>query len=312
MKRKVIQIAESTQLISLPRKWCLKNKIKKGDELEVIPEGTRLEVSCKPETSLEVAELSIKEYGLLSRRVIHALYKKGVDEIRILFEKPGDVKLVQDALHNETVGYEIVEQSARSCLIKNISSNIMGFENMIRRTFLLLINMAEETANMLANKEIDQLNTLVALESSNNRFTTLCRRYLNKVGAPGKKKVGPYYTIVEELEKIADEYKYLIISISKLDKKDVKVTKNIIDAYKSNAKMIKVFHDIFYKFDPTKVAEMGLIRKEFVTNWYKAIETHGGVSSAIFDHHALVIMQKIFTLLGPLLILNSISGPQDS
>ena len=81
------------------------------------------------------------------------------------------------------------------------------------------MNMAEETANMLTNKEIEQMHTLISLEESNNRFTTLCRRYLNKVGPPGAEKVGPYYSIVEELEKIADEYKYLITSISKLDKK---------------------------------------------------------------------------------------------
>ena len=35
MRRKVIQIAESTQLISLPRKWALKYNIKKGEELEI-------------------------------------------------------------------------------------------------------------------------------------------------------------------------------------------------------------------------------------------------------------------------------------
>ena len=35
MKRKVIQIADSTQLISLPRKWSLAHGIKKGDELEI-------------------------------------------------------------------------------------------------------------------------------------------------------------------------------------------------------------------------------------------------------------------------------------
>ena len=33
MKRKVIQIAESTQLISLPRRWAMKCNVKKGDEL---------------------------------------------------------------------------------------------------------------------------------------------------------------------------------------------------------------------------------------------------------------------------------------
>ena len=45
MKRKVIQIADSTQLISLPRKWSLAHGIKKGDELEITEKGRQLTVS---------------------------------------------------------------------------------------------------------------------------------------------------------------------------------------------------------------------------------------------------------------------------
>ena len=45
MKRKVIQIADSTQLISLPRKWAQKFNIKKGDELEVEEHDNKIVVS---------------------------------------------------------------------------------------------------------------------------------------------------------------------------------------------------------------------------------------------------------------------------
>ena len=47
MKRKVIQIANSTQLISLPRKWSLQFGIKKGDELEVEEKGSQIIVSTE-------------------------------------------------------------------------------------------------------------------------------------------------------------------------------------------------------------------------------------------------------------------------
>ena len=39
MKRKVIQIANSTQLISLPRKWSQKYGVKKGDEITINYDG---------------------------------------------------------------------------------------------------------------------------------------------------------------------------------------------------------------------------------------------------------------------------------
>jgi len=47
MRRKVIQIADSTQLVSLPRKWALKHGIKKGDELNIEEKGSELLVSVE-------------------------------------------------------------------------------------------------------------------------------------------------------------------------------------------------------------------------------------------------------------------------
>ena len=47
MRRKVLQIAESTQLISLPRKWTLKYNIQKGDELEVEENGNKIQISTE-------------------------------------------------------------------------------------------------------------------------------------------------------------------------------------------------------------------------------------------------------------------------
>ena len=45
IKRRVIQIANSTQLISLPRKWTIQHNIKKGDELDVQEDGSKIILS---------------------------------------------------------------------------------------------------------------------------------------------------------------------------------------------------------------------------------------------------------------------------
>ena len=41
MRRKVIQIAGSTQLISLPRKWAIRQGIEKGEELNIDEQGNK-------------------------------------------------------------------------------------------------------------------------------------------------------------------------------------------------------------------------------------------------------------------------------
>lgn len=302
MKRKVIQIADSTQLVSLPRKWCLQNSIKKGDELEVEVDGSKVIISCRPDTKLERAEISMRDYGPLVARVLHALYKRGVDEIKVTFEKPDDIILIQSKIKNETVGYEIVEQDSRGCVIRNISSSLLGFDTMLRRTFLLLINMADECAQSLARRDVNLLKNILNLEESNNRFTSLCRRYLNKYGAPDNQKVGPLYRIIEELENIADEYKYLIQSISRQGE-ETKVSKEMVLRYETLSQMLRLFYDAFYKFDAKKVTQIGEMRKKLVDDWHHSVGTVKGKSDLILLHHSVVIVQKIFNQLGPLFVL---------
>jgi len=79
MKRKVIQIANSTQLVSLPRKWALEQGIKKGDEINVSIIGNALLIntdrdsSTKKEIDLDVTD--VDRTTLIN--VIRALYRKG-------------------------------------------------------------------------------------------------------------------------------------------------------------------------------------------------------------------------------------------
>ena len=61
MKRKIIQIADSTQLVSLPRKWSLKYNIKKGDEVEVEEQGNKLLVSTEKGVELKSIEIDVTE-----------------------------------------------------------------------------------------------------------------------------------------------------------------------------------------------------------------------------------------------------------
>ena len=80
MKRSVIQIANSTQLISLPRKWSLKFNIQKGDELEVEEEGNKLL------SKTELDNILIKFVRMSKKKN----QQKVIDEIKVILR-----------LHNE-------------------------------------------------------------------------------------------------------------------------------------------------------------------------------------------------------------------
>lgn len=303
MKRKVIQIAESTQLVSLPRKWCIQQGIRKGDELNVEIAGPSIIVNTSSAPSVEKVEISLKDYGSLASRCIHSLYKKGVDEILVRFDSPNDISIIQNSLQNETVGYEIIEHTDKHCLIKNVSGQIEGFDSLLRRTFLLTITLAEDGYQAIEDKNLEKLRNVISLEASNNRLTTMCRRSLNKFGSSVFTKIGPIYYIVEALEKIADQYKYLYTYLIKLNMQKHKISPKALSILADTNAMFKLYYEVFYKLDQEKIAKMGSMRKKIIQQWYELMSKAKNPAELQVLHNSVIIMQKIFDLIGPYLVL---------
>ena len=306
MKRKVIQIADSTQLISLPRKWAQKFNIKKGDELEVEEHDNKIVVLTSNETHLETADLNIDDLEPLTARVIHALYKRGLDEIKIYTKNQQQLEIVQKALGKETVGFEIVEQGTNFCLIKNVSGNIEEFDQLLKRTFLMLITMAEEGLKAIKAKNYEYLKNVALLEESNNRFTTSCRRYLNKKGH-NDYKVGPVYFIVESLENTADQFKYMFTNLSKTNPK-LKINDNVLKLYQEVNNSISSLFKAFYKYDKKELVDIGSTRLNLVEKFHGYLKKTKSYEELIIIHHLVNIQQMVFNMIGPLIAMKKQFG----
>jgi len=308
MKRKVIQIADSTQLVSLPRKWALQHGIKKGDEIEVTEDGNRIIVSTERGYEVNKVEVDTEGLDIMIPRFIHSLYKKGVDEIKLTFNSKENMQAIQQALGKEAVGFEITNQGNNFCEVKHVSGELEDFEPILKRTFLLLLSMSEQTLDSLKKGNFNILPNVAFLEEANNRFTTTCRRLLNKKGESKYRPLGPIYYIIEDMENLADQYKYLCNHLYNLDKKrkiDKKgISKNIISAFEKVDKMLRDFYELFYKFDRAKLVDIGKKRKELVVELYNLLENSNKIGDRIIAHYLVVISQKIFCFIGPLIVLS--------
>jgi len=303
MKRSVIQIANSTQLVSLPRKWAVHHNIQKGDELDIKEEGNKIIVTTDSISKKETKEIDVTNLEPMILRCIVALYKKGVDEIKVIFNKPELVTSVQRLIGKEAVGFEITDQGKNYCIIKHVSGELEDFDPVLRRTFLLLLSMASRSYDAIKEGKFEQLKNIAFLEEANNRFTTSCRRFLNKKGYKNHRVIGPLYYIVEDLENLADQYKYLCMHLYKLKGKKITLDKNILEIYKRINQLLKSYYEIFYKFDDKSVAEIGKERKELVDKIFKLIETNKDPYNFIVLHYLMTIMQKIFCLVGPYMVV---------
>lgn len=303
--RRLISFGKTSFVTSIPKSWVTKNHLKKGDLVALDEKEGNLILSPESnfhEKEIEVKDLKINNLGIMTSRYIHALYKKGIDEIDISFDDPKLIEQVQKSLGKEVIGYEIIEQKSTKCVIKNISGGLEGFDQIMRRMFLMLIAMADESLSALENKDFVRMPSIALLEESNNRFTTSCRRILNKNGYK-KGKVGPIYYIIEDLENLADEYKYLCYYLHSLkDKNNVKIGKDMIDDFKEVNELLRTFYDMYYKFDNNHVVKIGESRKKLIDKFLKIIETGKNPIERVIAHHLLVITQKLFCFTGPFLV----------
>ena len=313
MRRKVIQIAGSTKIISLPNKWCKEFNINKGDEINVDVKGDSIHVSPVSGSNRERAEIDVSDMENMAVRAIHAMYKRGVDELRVKFKNPTQIKDIQSAIGKEAMSFEIVEQGRNHCVIKSVAENLEEFGPILRRTFLLLLNMAEDIEIALDKRDFSRLNEVVFLEETNNRYTTFCRRLLNKKGSTEYPKIGPLYFIIEELENIADYYKFICKRYVTFKKDEgIELDEEAFEIFKDVNGYLKDFYNLFYKYDNKLINEMYKKRKELLRRCLNCVEksfkqrTKKGIQSCpVLLYNTWTILQHTFCMVGPYLTLKA-------
>jgi len=278
IKRKVIQIANSTQLVSLPKKWADKYGVKKGDEIDVEENGNRLIIGTEKGLNLHSIEIDVT--GLDRTTILYyiqTLYRVGYDEIRIKFNEPTAMHFklnkkenVITIIHNEVnrlIGYEVIQQKENFCIIKDISnSSIQEFDTIFRRIFLLLNDASSDLFNGAKSMNLSLIETLEEKHDSITKFISYCSRLLNKYGYPDYKKTIVLYHILSSLDRIIDVLKNAgrdLLKINhKLDMKTIQSMNLVNDT-------IKVYSEFFFKFDLKKASEIHKNRNEMLDNLYE-------------------------------------------
>ncbi|MBI4154862.1 hypothetical protein HY498_02130 [Candidatus Woesearchaeota archaeon] len=211
MKRKVAKIGPSTLMISLPSKWCKHFNIQKGAELDIEEQGSELKI--KTEGNKAQHEITIDIRNLNERTIKWILgvpNKKGYDIINVL-HNANQLNLVNDSFKNIYIGFVITDQTEEKTVFKKVSLETKEeFDPILRRTFLITVSLAEKVVNNLKDRNHKKLKEHLSLERTNNLLVDHCHRLLVKFGYQNYEKTSFYFLLCWNLEKLADEYKYLI------------------------------------------------------------------------------------------------------
>jgi phosphate uptake regulator len=226
-----------------------------------------------------------------------------VDQIRFSYSDSKLSSKIQKAIREETLGYEIIKQRSDFCIVKCITNQVQSeFSPLLRRTFLLLISMAEDSLTAVKDKDYESLKNIRFMELTNNRYVTICRRIINKIGLPDYQNPNFIYYIIEELERLADHYKYICDYFLGLEN-EINLSKKTHDFYKETNSMVRDLYNLFYNFKPETAVAVAKKRKKLVKASFELFE-HAPRNELVVVHNLSIIFQKIFCSLGIIIAMN--------
>lgn len=294
MKRKIVQHGSSSLTITLPIAWAGKYSIRKGDELNVEESGPVLTISTEKEIMSPKKEVSVSESGIFTKNNLSHLYQLGYDEIEIRFDDSQTLDEIKKRLA-DCIGYEIIDQRENKVYIKSIATTLDSeFDIVLRRAFIITNEMARSLLQAIEESNYGKLPEIRSMESLNNRFTDVCIRILNKKSYKIPKRSMQMYEVIKNLERIADEFKYISDLFSGYDKK---LERELIISFRETVEYYLAFYEMFYKFDAKLKKKIYAERKRLNQKISAQLEKSKG-KQAVFLHHMLNIVMKTYDAAG--------------
>lgn len=291
MRRKLVKQGRNALTVTLPAGWVKRYGLKAGEEVEVEEKGRNILIGSDKEAEMDRITLDTRD---LNERVIRWLlsgfHKGGYDEIEVLFDKKEVMDIVNELIKELYMGFAIIEQTDKRCLLKNISKDLESeFDNILKRAFLVTLSMAESSLDLIKKDKLLELKNLISLERTNNQLTNFCERILNKKGYKDYKKTCFMYVVAWNLEKVCDDYKYISQYLSENPK--IKVNNKLIDVYKNTNNQLRGYYSLLLKFKVEELIELNKKKKEIILMIKEFIKKQSH-EEAIISNYLMSIVMK--------------------
>ncbi|MBI5065048.1 phosphate uptake regulator PhoU [Candidatus Woesearchaeota archaeon] len=255
-------------VIGIPKKWLKRNTVLESNydtvdnkrkyfvdyqesdhEILISPSSEGAGIS---EVKGKYTKINADNIPKTIRRYIASLYRTGYNKIKITFSDKKIMKEIED-IKNTLLGVTIVEETEKSCVIKiNISLEDIDFKNAIKRAFIVLLRIANNTYEGIKESNTAEIRKIVEYDKELNQQTNLCERTLIQKGFKELRKIPFHYYLASQIERIGDEYSKLCkeyLTGKRLLKEEIKIlaeTNKLIEKYLFN----------YTVFDPAKIEEL--------------------------------------------------------
>jgi phosphate uptake regulator len=298
MKRKILSIGQTALGITLPGKWHNQNHLKKGDEIDVEEDGSRLILHASANKKTKSTTLHLDKIKPFITLYLRSLARLGYDELIL---KYGDISLmeqVQGVLKDQLIGFEIISQEKEKAVIRCLSeAKEEEFDTTMRRNLLITHSMIEGLGEALDKKDLGMIKPILYLEEINNKLTSLCKRILIKTDYRNKDYSILYYSVLDAMEDVCDQLRFMCQYLLTDGKIIKEMEKDVVDFYGKLNHSFNLLKDNFFKTDVGDklklAAEYKYINKEMIFSNLKLSQSTFPVYHYIISIFHL--LWKIFT-----------------
>jgi phosphate uptake regulator len=226
--------------VSLPSQWLIKNKIKKGDYVNLEENENNIIIETTKSNSTPIYSDLTKLTDDLMWTAIDSLYSLGYSDIQLKLTN------TQKKLLTKIITYFpifiIASETGSIVELKAVANNLsIDLNKTLEHIKHITSNMVDEAISMIERKEWEPLVKIKKLDYTLNTYISMCVRHLNTGKVTNAATWAQYVKI---MELYADRLCILFEIISKakvITKTDILIIKKIGILYNDMFKLLKNF-----------------------------------------------------------------------
>jgi phosphate uptake regulator len=266
MKRKVNRVGQNTLTVSLPSKWAERNKIKKGQELEVTEKDKTLIFTTGNIKVLEEKIIDLRDIDEYARRMLTVPYMHGYEQLKIYYKDKAMLRKIKNTLPF-MMGFEMTMETDEYCIVKNIARGMESeFNAMLNRFFQIAGVMINEVRDILTRHDAEKSELIRDYELSADKIHIFCRRLLNLQGSQDYRNTTAVYYIMSMIEIATDAYGDIN---DFLESHEVALGKDFMNMYAYLSEEFQFFLDMYYCYDPSKLGGLRKIEARIDNAYFK-------------------------------------------
>jgi phosphate uptake regulator len=236
--RKVQVIGGSTFIVSLPKPWAVKNKLKHGDTMYITTQmdGTLV---LRPERAKEEEDRRVKKISVDARVPDHLMrdligsYISGYELIELSTAKRISPQL-RETIREFTravIGPEIIDESLKKIVVQDfIDLTDLSLKKGVRRMYLMAKSMHAEAFTALKERNAVLAADIASRDSEVDRFFWLISKQFNLIlsgrdySAKSSQDLADslnFFLVARIIERIADHASNISANIMNLGKKKI-------------------------------------------------------------------------------------------